>query len=139
MMTDDMADAVTQKALHRDARVLHLRVGQIHDGSSNAVAEFIRMRRIDFFKHNLPSFHSKSPGRQMPSEASFSCCKHIRNHNGEFIRFWTRKSEIKDFFKLLFQRDTQDKCKLCCWAKLPCFNRTDRISRYTNHLSELRL
>ena len=60
---DNMANAVTQKDLHRDAGIRNCSIGHIHDRSGNAVAQLVRMRRIDFFKHNMPSFHDKSPGK----------------------------------------------------------------------------
>ena len=65
-LRDDVADPMSQKNLDRDTRVISLGIRHIHDCTGNAVAQLVRMRRIHFFKHCIPSFHRKSPGRLIP-------------------------------------------------------------------------
>jgi hypothetical protein len=65
-----VANAVAQKDLYRDTGIGDLRICDIHDRSGNPVRQFVRMRRIDFFKHTASSFHQKAPEGN-PSEARF--------------------------------------------------------------------
>lgn len=67
-LTDDVAHAVPDQHLHRDAGIGSFSVGHVHEGTGDAVGDFVDVLRIYFFVHNLPSCVWKEPRR--PAELS---------------------------------------------------------------------
>ena len=51
-LDDDEGLAVTDEHFHGDSRVALHGVGQIYDGSGDAVGQLVRMLGVDFFKHD---------------------------------------------------------------------------------------
>ena len=53
-LRDDVADAVADHALHRDARIKFVGIGVIHQRAGDAVHDLVNVAGIDFLEHTFP-------------------------------------------------------------------------------------